>query len=898
MLRSVWRSLFKVRAIGSTGTVDVSGDLRARDVVTGTYIGQITQVYNLVGGSAGTDEYAAAVRDYLRWVEEHTRRLFLRGFPGAGPALDMPLDRIFVPLTGHVWIGAAAERPTMESKRVTLPYFGILGRRVALIGEPGCGKSTLLQYAANRLANALRNDAIEIAEPIVGPVGAIPLPIIVPLGLYAEHRLRFAASPDARQRQLATFVSSYLLERQAGLHLPDDFFSALLRSSHPTALFLDGLDEVRTPAERAVVAQSIRDLVAMQPNVWCVLTSRPHSYESEAPIGGDFRTVRILPLAEDQVTLMVDRMLNAVPAEAAEALDLQSAAARIRSDVTLMRVESSRTSRPPTLSTPLMVRLAFIVRCAGLPIPVNRVRLYDSAIEALLRGTYNPDELVTAYLAQQAIDWRRHREFLQYVAFMIHLQFPNASQRFSEDDLKNVLRPHIVTRLRVSKTETDALLENFAQASRERGSILDVRNELFGFREHGLQEFLAARHLASRDEKMGGPGQFMEDTQRALSGWWREPFLLAIGYLGVAAPDNGLGLLMHLTGLAEDPERRELSPRALATTELAAAAIIEFGIADRDLLRFTGERLADLLTSPQTILDGPAGWRLRVAAGDTLGYIGDPRPGVGGVPMEDGHAAGLFCEIPAGKFTMGSDGERDLLAFAHECPSRSEAISTKYLIARYPTTNAQFANFVSAVDGYSDDGNWSVEGLIWRQSADGSRHVSSPPNHPRVNVSWYEAEAYCAWLERLLKHDKVVQIWKRDHVERVVVDRVIARLPTEREWEKAARGHDGRRYSWGASIRDDVGVERRVSLARTTAVGLFADEDSPYGAMDMCGNVWEWCIDTWSSDVDGRRVVRGGGFGPNRRVIRAACRFGNSPAARHDDLGFRPIVILDGFGDE
>ena len=904
MAASRWHPIRRRRARTAAGDVEATGDISARDIITGTSLTQITNIYRDGGGKADPETYQAALKEYLSWMKESTRTIFLRGVPAGGPAVDIPLDRIFVPITGKVTSGphgepraepADAPRRMNQLIRLTLPDLHQLGRRAAIIGDPGSGKSTLLQYIAFSLAEALVNGA-EDAPEALGFEDPLPLPILVPLGLYAEHRERFGSSADARQRQLTTFISSYLLERQAALDLPPDFFSALLHQGRSLVLLLDGLDEVRTPAMRAVVAQSVRDLVATRRDIWCLVTSRPHSYDSEASLGGDFCTARIMPLDERDVSTMVHRLFEALP-EASITGDRGSAAAALTAEISRARgpVDGAVDGAPgQALNTPLMVRLAVVVRCGGLPISMNRVQLYDSAVTALLSGAYHPDELVNAYLSQQVVDWRTYRRLLQYLAYIIHLRFANASQRFTKDSLISLLKPYALTDGQISGMGP-TVLEGFAQVSHERSSILDFHAGRYGFREHALQEFLAGRFLAKRgseDDSAGNTITFMLDAERSSSSWWREPFLLCIGYLGMTEPDIGMDLLMGLAGLSDRTETMEESTRALATTELAASAMIEFGLAGAGQAERVAARLAGLLGSKNVAAGGVSDTRLRIAAGDALGYLGEQRPGARARSADGTAEYGLYCAVPAGEFTLGSDPVVDGQAFAQEFPLHNATLDHSFLMARFPVTNGQFANFLNADDGYALDANWSTVGLEWRAGNASDRQPSALVNHPVVNVSWFEAQAYCAWLRLRIERAGHLQLWQPDGIVRRRLSLSEVRLPTEVEWERCARGGDGRSYSWGSSVDDAVGVERRVAHSRTTAVGLFVDEDAPYGVHDLCGNVWEWCSDFWASGEDERRVVRGGGFGPNRRALRATCRFGNAPQIGHDDLGFRPVVIV------
>ncbi len=133
-----------------------------------------------------------------------------------------------------------------------------------------------------------------------------------------------------------------------------------------------------------------------------------------------------------------------------------------------------------------------------------------------------------------------------------------------------------------------------------------------------------------------------------------------------------------------------------------------------------------------------------------------------------------------------------------------------------------------------------------------------------MGVSYWEAEAYCRWLSAELGE--------------------AIRLPTEEEWEKAARGEGGRTYPWGEEYTQGNCNAESV-VGSTTAVGSFPASTSPEGARDLAGNVWEWC-DSFAGSV---RVLRGGSWGFDARGVRAAARYAIDPGYRDSSLGFRLV---------
>jgi formylglycine-generating enzyme required for sulfatase activity len=301
------------------------------------------------------------------------------------------------------------------------------------------------------------------------------------------------------------------------------------------------------------------------------------------------------------------------------------------------------------------------------------------------------------------------------------------------------------------------------------------------------------------------------------------------------------------------------------------------------------------------LIEGALTPRERASAGDTLARLGDPRLGINA-------GSYLFCEIPAGKFFMGS--KDDPQAYGDEQPQFSyEKITRDFFIARYPVTNAQFDAFIADPRGYLNNQWWTKNGWDWRKSEKREMPpkfggVFDLPNHPAVNISWYEAHAFTQWLTNRLRTEGFsLQVWRTDKIETVKLDakKWEARLPSEAEWEKAARGTDGRRYPWGNDPDPNRANYSDTGIGATSAVGCFPKGESPYGLLDMSGNVWEWCATQWTDGYKGYqennqpegnspRVVRGGAFHYNGGFVRCAYRGWSYPYGWDWDLGFCVVV--------
>jgi formylglycine-generating enzyme required for sulfatase activity len=255
-----------------------------------------------------------------------------------------------------------------------------------------------------------------------------------------------------------------------------------------------------------------------------------------------------------------------------------------------------------------------------------------------------------------------------------------------------------------------------------------------------------------------------------------------------------------------------------------------------------------------------------------------------------------WAEVPAGAFLMGSRDDNSLAADV-EKPQFSLELPA-YRIGRYSVTHAEFARFVEA-KGYANPEFWTKAGWQWKGERSGPERYGGEfdqPNHPVVGVSWYEAAAYCRWLTEAL------------HAGGELAEGEVIRLPSEAEWEKAARGEHGREWPWGNEFDPSKANTAEAGPGHTTPVGQYSPAgDSPYGCADMSGNVWEWCQTRWvdsykdydkgarereSPEGDALRVVRGGAWlDLSGWFARCACRGGGSPDLQLRYIGFRGVGV-------
>lgn len=227
----------------------------------------------------------------------------------------------------------------------------------------------------------------------------------------------------------------------------------------------------------------------------------------------------------------------------------------------------------------------------------------------------------------------------------------------------------------------------------------------------------------------------------------------------------------------------------------------------------------------------------------------------------------IMILIPAGRFVMGASPS-DGLSSDNEKPQHSCVLS-EYRISKYPITNSQYLAFTEAT------------GHCFSASQN-NRDKTLDTHLPVTGISWYDCLEYCRWLRQMT-------MWN-------------FRLPTEAEWEKAARGTDGYLWPWGnefderrCNVGSDLFETGPTDVRKFALVG-----DSPYGISDMVGNVWEWTSSLLmpypyrkdqreNLDIQTERVLRGGSWRKGARSTRCSCREGGLPGLLQDDIGFRVV---------
>ncbi|MDS4042756.1 MAG: SUMF1/EgtB/PvdO family nonheme iron enzyme [Candidatus Competibacter sp.] len=915
-------------------SVDIGGDARHVMVITGDG--------NRVAVSADQVSEEDLLRGYYRALAQECRRLPLGivdprfAQPGAKGEVSLvevytDLDVVSAPRADDEAASRWGLRLARGEGGERTPLLQVIAepsaRRLVLVGDAGSGKTTFVNYVAYGLAEALAGGA---PPPLPDALrGVLPVRLILRRAArwVPENGPRGCA--DLLWRALRADVAERLGEAAAERLVPT-LQQRLLRDGG--LVLLDGLDEVPEAARRRrCLLGSIQDFVAPLPadKTRVLLTARPYAYADPRWHLAGFPVLALAPFRREQVEHFVDRWHRAV--QPALGWDQVTAEARARR-LSQALFQSERAYLADLAARPLLLTLMATLHSSWGQLPDDRADLFEETVKLLLsrwqqnRRVEGSDgqilqepELARALgLGEPTI-----RAALEKLAFQIHQRQGGEAERADAPaDIPSGEVLSVLTPLLPDDVNPKVLLNYLEQQA---GLLTGRREGVYAFPHRSFQEYLAVCHLANTEPDFAA--RLRELVWRDLD-WWREAFLLGVG----KKRQGGLGDAVNVinTLVPEGPDSVDaITPRHWQAAALAGAALLELRqlnqVADQPHYRATIKRVKTWLCA--LVEQGQLAPRERLAAGDVLGQLGDPRfdPALFFLPCRyRGKPEPLlgFVEIPAKEpFVMGSPPNNPEDVLRNEAGNLKALAIDRYWMARYPVTVAQYQCFVEA-SGYENPDWWTATGWSWRQGqwdsqveGEGLRNWLKQrpvelrampfwwddqrlhPNRPVVGVSWFEAVAYCRWLDDALRRSGKVSL--------LADERYSVRLPTEAGWEKAARNGDGRRYPWGNvdwnEERANIGDS---GIGHPTPVGMYPQGATPGGLHDASGNVWEWTRSHYGDypydphdgrnniDTDDPFVVRGGSWYYVRQDARAVCRFKLLPDHFGDGLGFRVVISL------
>ena len=735
-----------------------------------------------------------------------------------------------------------------------------------VLGDPGAGKTTLLKFLGLSLATG-QGEALGLGTR---------LPVLVPLSAYAT-----ALKPGEADIPLDRFIGDYYRDRGVALSI-DALLEQALRNGK-ALLLLDGLDEVRDSSQRQRVVGLVVDFFATHRKAGnkFVLTSRIVGYSDVRPRVEGLAECTLVDLEDEEIEVFVDKWTAAL-----------ERAARGQSSVTAFEAERERDEllsaiwRNPSVKAlavnPLLLTILALMKRQNVDLPERRVQLYQAYVETLLKH-WKLGRSLTGGRVGRDLDVVETIRILAPLALWMHRTSPSVGL-VPKEKLKRELE--VIYQARRHADPERAAREFLEDVLREEANLLLNRggNQL-GFIHLTFQEYLAGVALTQKGQQDVGP---IIDELAAHVGddTWHEVSLLAIGFLGIVQQRDEAASEVLI----------ELIKRAPGTPGEAVTLAGE-AMADAGPGGVTPAAQQQVLTALlQTMRDDEhVKPKQRAEAGRALAACGDSRFDRTCWFLPKDKTLG-FREILTGQFLMGSDKRHDKAAFDNELRQHPVELP-RYYLARWPVTVAQFRVFVET-GGYTPEDPECLKGK---------------DNHPVVRVTWYDAAAYCVWLNehlQVLAQERLAtgsQLPSPEFWQGLAQDTLGVGLPSEAEWEKATRGVDGRVYPWGGEAADpDRANYVDTGIGTTTAVGCFPGGASPYGCEEMSGNVWEWTRSLWGGypypktgverqaredlSADSPRVLRGGSFDYIPEFMRCAYRYFRFPVDRANAVGFRVVV--------
>lgn len=786
--------------------------------------------------------------------------------------------------------------------------------KLVLMGGPGSGKSSFANVLALALANQALADAgvaggdfriAQLAAPIprkrdgkepqpqVWTHGAL-LPVRVVLRDLASNLPAPGEAIDADT--IWQFIATQLHQAALGDYAPH-LHAHLLQ--HGGLILLDGLDEVPDAHQRREqIKQAVQAFAATFHRCRFLVTSRTYAYQRQDWKLDGFAETQLLPFLPWQIDAFVAAWYaQTVALQQLSANEAEQRAARLKH-------EAAHNPRIGELAQwPLLLTLiAQLQTKGGGVLPERREELYEKAVDMLLetwermKPRTQADGGAEPSLAEfLRVGRERIRSVLNRLAFEAHRDQPELTGSAA------IAGDKLVAALLQAAQDPDAKPQRLEEYLRDRAGILAAHGDgVYQFPHRSFQEYLAACHLTDDGFPDKLAALACADPNR-----WREVVALAGAKAARGAKASAWLLAETLcpTPLADDPQNSDLPlAKADAWGALLAGRVLaesaDLGnVSARDYGKH--QRIRDWQLA---ILRRPALPAVeRALAGRTLAALGDPRPEV---MTLDGMQ---FCHVPAGSFWMGSEGGDD-----DEKPMHQVELPD-YWVARYPVSVAQWREYLRAEQREAED----------------ARSITGRDNDPVHSVSWHEALHFChALTRRWTAH--LPAGWQ-------------VMLPSEAEWEKAARGGvqvpavpriatvdalhceaaaalkanplPQREYPWSDEPEDEC-ANMRTGIAQPNAFGAYPRGCGPYGGEELSGNVWEWTRSVWGRDRvkpafgypyrpddlerealdagdDCLHVVRGGSWFGRRFLARCACRSGDKPADRLHDLGFRVVLRPD-----
>lgn len=848
------------------------------------------------------DKSRFALERYLHWLQGKCDDLPLAAMGGhKGQGEEMTLTDVYqaldterdiqmerIPSSNPTELGEPVTwRKGRGEQKLTALDAARLYRRLVLLGGPGSGKSAFVNTLAIRLASAATLGKMNAPKAKDKSAQSLAADFGLPLRLLVREMGPELAKLDLPwedaekcRAPLADMVRQCWKAELARAKAVDAWklADAALRKGAATMIF-DGLDEVPL-AIRQRARQAISAAIGAYKKARCIVTCRTRSYTSAVSLDG-FESIGLELFDRDKIKAFVGAFYRATVNRN-----------NLSEDQIKERIEELTQAALGRLaklsSTPLLLMVMAIVHRSSISLPTEKVKLFDLAIDVLFsRWQMHTHELVISAKVKRFLgDEQLRRKVLERIAYDTH-----AAQSRLNDVEAALSRYEILPWLETTEYLGPGAAEFLDYVDQTSGLLIGHGGgdgvtgppATYGFPHRQFQEHLAGRYMIQ-----GSPIRRRKTyLERAGEGdFWSEPAQLGAETLKYSATeDSRLSELILSLAPEQAPQTIAEWRATLWAGRMAALAGKKTVLRDAEEAGqpgFWGQRLMPRLLAllKNDTLPGIE----RAEAGNVLAELGDPRfdPDFHYLPFDRDRGLRGFIPVEAGPFVMGELGDGD-------APPHT-VIVPRFFMSRWPVTWAQYRVFVK-------DTMHSIMGM-WTEPEE----YEGPDNHPIWGINWHDAMAYCDWLDARLRDDQ------QTPPELVEVLRAggSVTLPSEAEWEKAARGGSPTPYPWGEQNDPNRANYDKSGVHRPSAVGCYPGVEDRYshGCDDMLGNVWEWTRSWYRSypyladdreeiraqTGDVRRVRRGGSFFDGVGDARCAIRSRYLPNHWNLNLGFRVVV--------
>lgn len=863
---------------------------------------------NIFGGyegpTPGNDDEAQRI--YLASVSYRCGSVPLSGLDRTANNAESPyrafgLDRLYIELDTETLVSDVALKQALQTNQPLTMYLqeggrpedlrplaaleaAALERRMVLLGEPGSGKTTF----ANRLCLALaREDWTRLENWPKTMRNRLPMLIVLRDFVYWLDDQ--AGSPEPSPKLLDDYLRYDLHRHNLG------FAEKVIKRAFDEGqalVVLDGLDEV-PPRRRETVLETVDAFAENYEQAKILVTCRIASYESsqwQLP-KQHFAEFKLAAFNETKISAFIDGWYE-------EIAERRRDKPRTLEQAVKLKYAVRRRDLARLAPNPLLLTVMALVHTEDKYLPEHRALLYQRAVDILLWRWEDQRDIPGERLRDRLRDIDANStdllRLLRKLAFRLHAENTNSRDPEAVTSIRDSL---LWKAFRLLHPDHDIeWAKGLVDYMKHRTGLLIEREPgIFTFPHRTFQEYLAGLHLAIEPNFSRNAVKLTEKSEI-----WNEVILLAVGNRvhEVGEHDQPLLLVNNLC----PPDRIPSDDVGWRKVRLASDALLEIG-PNRVKRHPEGERLMQRVQSllASLVESDRLSLKERLLTAETLGRLGDSRfdQKTFYLPCRyHGKAEPNwgFIRIPAGPLVMGSKrgdpqaredelGNKNPLSFPYE-----------FWISRYPVTVMQFEAFVDD-GGYEKADLWRGDGArSWFRNRQRAIPIAWHrqrlyPNRPVTHISWFEANAYSNWLHMRLKERRFP----------LLIDEHRVRLPTEAEWEKAARDNGQAIYPWG----DEEWTSWRANINRSgigdiTPVGIYSAGTTRKGLHDMAGNVWEWTQSCYRkypyrAEVNDLRsteprTVRGGSWANEVRTARCASRLGLPPESENSFLGFRVII--------